>query len=41
MSTFTNCDDCEKEFNINELRSIMVGRDLDVIWLCSECNKVK
>ena len=41
MATFTNCDDCGKEHNIREMRSIMVGRNLDVMWICSECNRVK
>lgn len=41
LGYFTNCDNCGKEHNIKQMRSIMVGRELDVIWLCSECNKVK
>lgn len=41
LGYFVDCDNCGKEHNIRTMRSIMVGRDLDVIWLCSECNKVK
>lgn len=38
---YAPCDSCYKMTPLYNLRSMLLGLELDAIWLCKECHKVK